>query len=61
MSGTTPISTPVSLEIVSHVENGQISSHLIGGGMRKKYGSECLWSIKCLMYIKFFFFYLSFN
>lgn len=36
MSGATPISTPVSLEIVSPIENGQISSHLIGGGMRKK-------------------------
>ena len=55
MSGATPISTPVSLEIVSHVENGQISSHLIGGGMRKKYCSECLWSIKCLMHTKVFF------
>ena len=36
MSGATPISTPVSLEIVSPIENGQISSHLIDGGMRKK-------------------------
>ena len=36
MSGATPISTPVSLEVVSLVENGKISSHLIGGGMRKR-------------------------